>query len=157
MENISINWQTNTNIIAMKFVIDNVKELKKVAQWLTDNSGDIKVWFFKGDLGAGKTTLIQEICRLKGVEGNVVSPSFALVNVYDSKEGDIYHIDLYRLENTEEALDLGIEDYLYSGNYCFIEWPGIIEGIAPEEYMEINMEILPGSGRSINIVKRKND
>ena len=141
----------------MEFIIDDVRQLNKVAERIVANAGDIKVWFFKGDLGAGKTALIQEICKILDVEDVVVSPSFALVNVYNNGKDkkEIYHIDLYRLKNTEEAIDLGIEDYLYSGNYCFIEWPQIIEDIAPGVYLEIEMEILPDSKRKIKINKKK--
>jgi len=140
----------------MDFVIDNIEQLDDVAKWLVSNAGDAKVWFFSGDLGAGKTTLIQKICTQMGIKDNVVSPSFALINIYGNKGDEIYHIDLYRLDDVEEAIDLGIEDYFYSGNYCFVEWPGLVKNIAPDKYLDIKIEILSQSGRKIKIVKNEN-
>jgi tRNA threonylcarbamoyladenosine biosynthesis protein TsaE len=82
------------------------------------------IWLFRGEMAAGKTTLVKEICRQKNVQNIVQSPTFSLVNPYETETGElIYHFDLYRLENVQEAVDIGIEEYLDSGNLCFIEWP----------------------------------
>ena len=115
---------------------------------------DRRVYAFHGQMGAGKTTFIKEICEELGVEDIVNSPTFAIVNVYEVKgeglkiigerlkvKGDeeIYHFDCYRLKNIQEALDFGAEEYLYSGYYCFIEWPEIIEPILPEDIVNISI------------------
>ena len=138
-----------------EFIVEGIEELNVVVNYLTEIN-DSKVFFLNGNLGAGKTTFIQQVCKSLGVKDQVTSPSFALVNIYDSSGGEIYHIDLYRLNDIEEAIDLGIEDYLYSNNYCFIEWPEIIENIAPEVYYEININILEESKRKIVILKKVN-
>ena len=96
---------------------------------------------FDGEMGAGKTTLISEICRQLGVEGETSSPTYSIVNEYHSdKIGTIYHFDCYRMESEEEAYDIGIEEYLYSGNYCFIEWADRIEKLLPENYVRVSVQ-----------------
>jgi len=100
-------------------------DLPKISQEIVSISPEIpSIWLFRGQMGAGKTTLIKEICKALGVEHSVQSPTFSLVNEYQSKNaGRIFHFDLYRLKNYQEALAIGIEDYLDSGNICLIEWP----------------------------------
>ncbi len=95
-----------------------------------------KVFAFDGQMGAGKTTFIKKLCEAMGTEDVVNSPTFAIVNVYDVEQpfkGEVYHFDCYRLKDIREAIDFGAEDYLYSGNYCFIEWPEMIEALLPED------------------------
>ena len=138
-----------------EFIVNSIEDLSIIADYII-NLEDSKVFFLKGNLGTGKTTFVQQICKKLGSIDNVVSPSFALVNNYSSKKGEIYHIDLYRLNDIEEAVDLGIEEYLYSDNFCFIEWPEIIESISPESYFEINIEILDETQRKIVILKKGN-
>jgi len=139
-----------------EFIVDGINGLNSVADYIIELSSISKVFYLKGDLGAGKTTLVQAICKKLGSVDQVVSPSFALVNIYSSTHGEIYHIDLYRLNDLDEAIDLGIEDYLYSSNYCFIEWPQIIEHISPEIYFEINIEMLSENKRKIGFLKNEN-
>lgn len=99
-----------------------------------------KVFAFHGKMGAGKTTFIKQLCEDMGVEDVVNSPTFAIVNVYEDRNGEeIYHFDCYRLKSINEALDFGAEEYLYSGNYCFIEWPEMIDRILPDDL--VNIEI----------------
>ncbi len=108
-----------------------------------------RVWLFRGQMGAGKTTLSKELLKQLGVEQNVQSPTFSLVNEYNTtSEAIIYHFDLYRLKNIQEALAIGIEEYLDSGNYCFIEWPEQAEELW--DFPHVNVEI-----ESINEVQRK--
>jgi len=107
-----------------------------------------------GDIGAGKTTFVQAFCRYLGVEEAVTSPTFALVNEYtflqkNGIEEYIHHIDLYRLETVEEALDIGIEDYLYDPHYCLIEWPQLIEPLLPGDVVRIKFEIVEHSTRKL--------
>ncbi len=112
-----------------------------------------KVWLFSGKIGAGKTTLIQRICSHFNVEDEVTSPSYSLVNEYHGNE-IIYHIDLYRLKSIEEALDIGIEEYLFSHHYCFIEWPSLIEPLITEmPVLKIQIENKANSGRKILFLK----
>ena len=117
-------------------------------------AGGRKVFVCEAPMGSGKTTLIKEICRQLGSHDNFSSPTFSIVNEYSidslpasadfsdaqTSPRKIYHIDLYRLKNTEEARSVGIEEYLYSGNYCFIEWPELIESILPENRVKILMK-----------------
>ena len=95
---------------------------------------------FNGDMGVGKTTLIKEICLALGVKDNVSSPTYSLVNEYVTLENDkVFHFDFYRLTKEEEALDMGIEDYLYNNNWCLIEWPENIQNLLPLDASKINM------------------
>ena len=103
-----------------------------------------KVVAFYGAMGAGKTTLIKEICKSLGTEDTVNSPTFAIVNVYDSKEGEIYHFDCYRLKDLREAMDIGTEDYLNSGNLCLIEWPEVIAPLLSDDVREIHIKDVDG-------------
>lgn len=96
---------------------------------------------FKGEMGAGKTTLIQSLCAALSVEDVVSSPTFSLINEYQNKAGkSIYHFDFYRIESEEEALDFGAEEYLYSGNFCLIEWAENIASLLPEDHQTIELE-----------------
>ncbi len=99
------------------------------------------VILFDGEMGAGKTTIISELCRQLEIEDEPSSPTYSIVNEYYSKaHGTLYHFDCYRLESEEEALDIGIEDYLYSGNYCFVEWGDRIEKLLPENYVRVSVQ-----------------
>lgn len=138
----------------MELVINEERELDQAVAELLSFAGDRKVMLFSGEIGAGKTTFIQAICRHFGVQEQVTSPTFALINEYpyvDSKgqEAFIYHMDLYRLKHIDEALNIGLEDYLYTGDYCFIEWPAIIEDILPDEVVRINITIEANSSRKL--------
>ena len=103
-----------------------------------------RVFAFEGQMGAGKTTFIKRLCEEMGTTDVVNSPTFAIVNVYDVEQpyrGEVYHFDCYRLKDIREAMDFGAEEYLYSGNYCFIEWPEIIEPLLPED--TVRVKIIP--------------
>lgn len=103
---------------------------QEIAPYLTQRS----VWAFYGDLGAGKTTLIKELCALLGVNKNEVnSPTFALVNTYNTAKRDIHHFDFYRIESEEEAYDMGYEEYFFGTGLCLIEWPERIERLLPDD------------------------
>lgn len=106
---------------------------------------------FYGDLGAGKTTLIQAICEKLGSQNNVSSPTFSLINEYEYPNGLIFHMDLYRLNSIEEALDIGIEGYLDSQEYCFIEWPTIIHPLLEDNTVHIHIETLNEESRMVTI------
>ncbi len=111
-----------------------------------------RVYAFHAPMGAGKTTFISELCRTLGTDDVTNSPTFAIVNVYDLKNGnEVYHFDCYRLKDIREALDFGAEEYLYSDNYCFIEWPDIIAPILPNDTVHITIEILSDGDRKLTV------
>ena len=110
------------------------------------------IWLFRGQMGAGKTTLVKELTHQLGVVGHVQSPTFALVNEYARpNDTEIYHFDLYRLKNAQEALDIGIEDYLDSGNICLIEWPEQAEELWQIPHVEFNITTVDENRRSLTL------
>ena len=112
-----------------------------------------KILLFSGEMGAGKTTFIKAFCAALGVKDAVSSPTFSIVNEYHYPKGIVYHFDFYRLKNQLEALDLGFEEYLSSGNYCLIEWPEKIPGLLPQNYLEVLLEVQPDQHRKLTIAK----
>ena len=131
--------------------ISSVEGLKNVAVNLIKQFPDHRVFAMYGKMGAGKTTFIQAICSYLGSEDNVISPTFAIINEYKTEDlSSIFHFDFYRIENLEEAYDLGYEDYLYSGNYCFIEWPEMIESLLPENIVKVQIEVIDNESRIIS-------
>ena len=125
-------------------------ELGEVARKLLLNFSQSKVWCFYAEMGSGKTTLIKKIGRELGVLDEMSSPTFSLVNEYETKYSElIYHFDLYRLNNLEEALEIGIDEYLFSGNFCLIEWPELIESLLPSHYLKININLVGDIARSL--------
>ncbi len=128
--------------------ITSEHELPTAADWVIDQLGDTKIATFKGNLGAGKTTLIKSICKQLGSNDVVQSPTFSIINQYQSPKGNIYHIDAYRIQYIEEALDIGMEEYFYDGSYVFIEWPSKIDAILPDEIVNFEF-LLEGTIRTI--------
>jgi tRNA threonylcarbamoyladenosine biosynthesis protein TsaE len=123
-------------------LIDNLSALPSAAESFIKKMNGHSVFAFYGEMGAGKTTFIKEVCQQLGVDENITSPSFALVNEYISSNGEsIYHFDCYRLKGVEEAIDIGAEEYFYSGNLCFIEWPERIEDLLPPETIEVHITV----------------
>ena len=125
--------------------------LNKTANQLIQLYGSCNVWLINGEMGAGKTTLIKAICTELGVEDNVTSPTFSIINEYKSTTEPVYHFDFYRVNTLEEALKAGVEDYFYSGHYCFIEWPEIILPILPNQYLIVNIEEGAGENRKYKL------
>lgn len=126
----------------------NLSEIETIAQ-KTIASNPQKVILFNGQMGAGKTTFIKALAKVLGVKNPTSSPTFSLVNEYEANDGLVYHFDMYRLKNEMEALDFGIEDYLYSGHWCFIEWAEKIPNLIPEKYSVITIEILENDDRKL--------
>lgn len=132
--------------------IDNLDALPVAAREFIADMGDRTVVAFHGDMGAGKTTFINALCRELGVETDATaSPTFALVNEYrsDTTAELIYHFDLYRLESLDEAVDMGIEDYLDCGALCLIEWPDVVDPMLPDDTIDVNLTVNPDGSRTL--------
>ncbi|WP_457128893.1 tRNA (adenosine(37)-N6)-threonylcarbamoyltransferase complex ATPase subunit type 1 TsaE [Mucilaginibacter sp. HD30] len=134
-------------------LIYNISYLPSIAQQLLSFAGNNRIFLFHGDMGAGKTTLIKSLCAELGVSSSVSSPTFAIVNEYEGAQNRIYHFDFYRLKNQTETLDMGCEEYFYSGDYCFIEWPEKIPDMLPAHYININISVLNDTTREISFEK----
>lgn len=129
----------------------SLNELTAIAQEIVKNAQN-KVLLFNGDMGVGKTTLIKEICKVLGVNDVANSPTFSLVNEYKTNANEtVYHFDFYRIEEEEEAYDMGVEDYLYSNNWCLIEWPENVKNLLPLDAVEINIMLLDDGQRNIQL------
>lgn len=115
-----------------------------------------RVIVFRGEMGAGKTTLIKALVKAMGSSDTVSSPTFALVNPYMSEEGTIYHFDFYRIKKEEEAFDIGFEEYLYSGDWCFIEWAERVPSYLPEKYITIDIEAIDANTRRLKLQDESN-
>ena len=135
---------------------------------ILDKCGSRRVFAFNGQMGAGKTTFIKQLCEAMGTEDIVNSPTFAIVNVYEveairreakgeRREGEkargerqeVYHFDCYRIKDLREAMDMGTEEYLYSGNYCFIEWAEMIEPLLPDDLVTVDIQVLETGDREL--------
>jgi len=134
----------------VNFSIQNIQD---VADRLLKAISTQKILLFYGEMGAGKTTLIKALCKSLGVSGQVSSPTFSIVNEYVGEHNRIYHFDFYRLKTQTEALDMGYEEYFYSGDYCFIEWPEKIPDLLPESYASIHITVNPDNSRQITLKK----
>jgi tRNA threonylcarbamoyladenosine biosynthesis protein TsaE len=133
--------------------IESLEKIDEAAKSFVKKMGDKKVFAFNGNMGAGKTTFINAVCKMMGVTQIVNSPTFSIVNEYETATGKIiYHFDCYRIQKIQEALDLGAEEYLYSGNYCFIEWSENIAPILPDYLVNVNITELENGSRSIEII-----
>jgi tRNA threonylcarbamoyladenosine biosynthesis protein TsaE len=136
------NWSSYTLSELPELVIELIRVTEKKPN----------VWLFRGQMGAGKTTLIKEICAQKGVMHSVQSPTFSLVNEYQTKDrAIIYHFDLYRLKNTREALEIGIEEYLDSGNLCLIEWPEQAEDLWDLPHVNFQLSAIDAEHRKLEV------
>src|SRR5574344_1424100 len=138
----------------MEFTIKSLNMLPEAAKWFVNNMGQDTLFSFEGVMGAGKTTFIKAICEELGVEDVVNSPTFAIINEYTAGNGrPVYHFDFYRVKSLQEAIDFGINDYLYSGNLCFIEWAKEIESLLPDNYVKV--AIVEYLQRERVIIKKK--
>jgi len=128
----------------------NITQIDDIARQLWAEAKHHKVWAFNGEMGAGKTTFIHALCGVLRVTGAVSSPTFAIINEYNSPvAGPIYHMDWYRLKDEEEATQAGVEDCLYSGNLCLVEWPQKAEGLLPEDTLQVYIEAIDEHTRRI--------
>jgi len=128
-------------------IISSEEDLVPAAEKLLETFPGKKVFAFYGKMGAGKTTFIKVIAKALGSVDVVQSPSFAIINEYKTNtRGSIYHFDFYRIRKTEEVYDIGYEDYIYSGSYCFVEWPEIVEDLLPEDIVKVKIS---GEGQRV--------
>ena len=138
----------------MEIKIQDLEHINEAAKAFVENMGNHTVFAFYGKMGAGKTTFIKHLCEQMGTTDVVNSPTFAIINVYDVNlpfQGEVYHFDCYRLKDPAEAMDFGAEEYLYSGNYCFIEWPDKIEPLLPDDTVYIRITPLDNGDRKLVI------
>jgi tRNA threonylcarbamoyladenosine biosynthesis protein TsaE len=136
----------------MKILIKDKRHLHSAAKQLLEYCRDRKIVAFYGSMGAGKTTIIKTICEIMGAVDIVSSPTFTLVNEYKTSKGDsLYHIDFYRIKKTEEVFDFGVEEYLYSGSYCFLEWPELIEDLLPLNTVRVKISVDEKEHRILSI------
>lgn len=136
----------------MFMIIKDLSSIKETAREFIAQMGDNKLFFFYGEMGAGKTTFIRAICEELGVTESVNSPTFAIVNEYTDRKGEpIYHFDFYRIEKEEEAYDFGYEDYFFSGNICFVEWPEKIANLIPSESVLVYIKEEENGERTVSL------
>lgn len=130
----------------------SLDELPKAARAFIEAMGDDRIFAFEGGMGAGKTTFIAELCRQLGATDDSGSPTFSIVNEYVAADGSpVYHFDFYRLESPQEALDMGAEDYFYSGNLCLMEWPDRIGELLPEETVMVKITETEDGRRNVSM------
>jgi tRNA threonylcarbamoyladenosine biosynthesis protein TsaE len=130
-------WCEDGNLV---FHEASQSDLFDVAQKFLEKAGTIKIWLLRGEMGSGKTTFIKAMGEALGVTDNMSSPTFSIVNEYLAMDDQkVYHFDFYRIKNEAEAYDIGAEEYFYSGNYCFIEWPEKIPALIPAERVEVSI------------------
>lgn len=138
----------------MELRCEGTEMMPSVVEQILDHIGrDPQLVLLQGDLGAGKTTLTREFCRQLGCSDEATSPTFSLINVYRGSEKLVYHIDLYRLKDIDEAFGIGIEDYIYSDNWCFVEWPEMIASLLHPPYTRIEIEAEDDETRILRILK----
>ncbi len=119
----------------------SINELDKISKQLIHSHPDKRIFAFYGKMGSGKTTFIKSICKVLGSDDIVNSPTFSIINQYITQEGEnLFHFDFYRIKKLEEVMDIGYEDYFFSGSYCFIEWPEMIEELLPENFVYVKIE-----------------
>jgi tRNA threonylcarbamoyladenosine biosynthesis protein TsaE len=142
---------------AKDIIVHSLEELPAAAQQLIDMCGGKRVLAFFGSMGVGKTTFIKAICETLGVAENVSSPTFALINEYrDGKGKPVFHFDFYRIEDIKEAVDIGVDEYFYSGHYCFIEWPEKVLNLLPDDCVKVFIT-LEGETRVIKMLLADRD
>lgn len=136
----------------MEIIIKNIESLQDAAREFIAQMGESRIFAFYGSMGAGKTTFVKALCETMGVTDTVNSPTFAIVNEYDTPSGrPIFHFDFYRIKRLAEVYDMGYEDYFYGRGVCFIEWPELIEELLPEGTVKVIIEEQPDGSRVVKI------
>ena len=131
--------------------IPSLDKIADAAREFVEQIGDKRVFAFYGGMGAGKTTFIKAVCEQLGVKDAVTSPTFAIVNEYASDYGPVFHFDFYRIKNLGEVMDLGFDDYAYSGNFCLMEWPELIEDLLPDNTVNVHIAETSNGMRTVTI------
>ena len=130
-----------TGSAATTIIIRDIESIAAAAQEFMTKMGENKIFAFYGTMGAGKTTFVKALCEAMGVTDTVNSPTFAIVNEYDTPSGQpIYHFDFYRIKRLAEVYDMGYEDYFYGKGLCFIEWPELVEELLPEDTVKVTIK-----------------
>lgn len=137
----------------MNILVKNEGDLNLAASELLKFAENVKTFLFEGDMGAGKTTLIKSICSELGMMEMASSPTYSIVNEYEYTDGKIYHFDFFRIKTQNEAYDIGFEEYLASGDFCFIEWPQNIPDLWPQHYVKITISEAEGGLRNIKVLR----
>jgi len=135
-------------LMELRFTLEEIQE---AARRFWETAGGARVFAFHGQMGAGKTTFIHALCDVRGVTSTVGSPTFSIINEYAWPGGTIYHIDLYRLKDEEDVIRAGVEDCLYSGNTCLVEWPERAEHLFPENTLQVHLQALDPQTRLLQI------
>jgi len=138
---------------SIKIEVKGLDGLENAAKRIIESTQDDQIFIFEGEMGAGKTTLIKALAKELGVTKVVTSPTFSIVNEYDANGKIIYHFDFYRIKNLQEAYDIGYEEYFYSGNICFIEWPEKIAPLLPLHFVKIEISAQNENDRILSISK----
>ena len=139
----------------MRWIIEGVDDLNRVAKEFLEKTGDHTIYALYGPMGVGKTTFVKAVAECLGIDDDVNSPTFAIVNEYlTAGEESVYHFDFYRVKNIEEAMDFGYEEYFYSGSRCFIEWPEMVESLLPDNTLICKFSELPDGRREL-VVEEK--
>ncbi|HKH60734.1 MAG TPA: tRNA (adenosine(37)-N6)-threonylcarbamoyltransferase complex ATPase subunit type 1 TsaE [Flavitalea sp.] len=128
-----------------------LNDIKKMAEAFWNAVGDANVMAFHGEMGSGKTTFIHALCEVKQVSSTIGSPTFSIINEYVFPGGTMFHIDLYRLKDEDEAIRAGVEDCLYSGNICLVEWPEKAPGILPENTLKVYLDFIDSQTRRLRL------
>lgn len=137
-------------IMTKQITIKNTSDLERAAREFLSEIGNSKLVAFFAPMGAGKTTFTTAICKVLGVTDPVCSPTFTIINEYMKEDGEpMYHFDFYRINKLSEAMDIGLDDYLYSGYLCIMEWPENIEELLPEETLRVNITVNPDGSRTL--------
>jgi tRNA threonylcarbamoyladenosine biosynthesis protein TsaE len=129
----------------------SLADINEAANWFWNLVDDRKIFAFSGQMGAGKTTFITVLCHYKNVTNHISSPTFSIINEYGYDQGLIYHIDLYRLNSEQEAIEAGVEDVLNSGNICFVEWPEKAASVLPVNTVWVKLDVVDPAHRKITL------
>jgi len=144
----------NSEIRSLTIEVSGLEDLNRVATEIVSFANQYKVWTLEGEMGAGKTTITKALGEVFGIVDTVNSPTFSIVNEYRDEQHQVYyHFDFYRIKNEAEAQDIGVDEYFYSGDYCFIEWPSLIPSLLPDSHLRLEIEILDENKRRINCTK----
>jgi tRNA threonylcarbamoyladenosine biosynthesis protein TsaE len=140
----------------LEIICNKIEDLPETAKRIYDFGRQNTIWLLKGEMGSGKTTLVKEFARIIGTTDQVNSPSYAIVNEYQSISGNpFYHFDFFRAKDVQEILDIGFEEYLDSGNLCLIEWPELVVDLLPEKHLIIDITIPDREKRIFNVIKNE--